>query len=173
MKWFSYLKSFFITKEINYKWISALLLFTDEKSLILDKGIVIIGNSSPNILCYYLNFSNFTVINEKLYYLCKNKKLLKIDPKKVYLHVKIGNSPHPISKQNVNYWNIYFSSPQNKIYNTISSKLNLQNISFINTKENSNINNLLELNYPTFSSKQIYGNNMDQIIFSDLNISFL
>ena len=176
MNWINYAKSFFSNPEIRYSWVSVLIIFTDNGNLVLDKGYVFLGDLPIHYLGYCCNFTNFSIISGNLYYLYQNGVAKQIDPAKVYLHVKISQVPFEITRENLNYWNLFFSSINNKMYKAISPYLDDNHIKMIDfTGKFSHKKRLKSSNifHPLFSEKQTYGINMDQTLFSKLNISLL
>ena len=86
-----YIKSFAFTPEPEYCWIGGVICFVDDGKMVFDRGFVIVGKVSPDFYSYYCNFRNFTVVNGELHYHYPDK-LKRIDPKKVYLHIRIGKN---------------------------------------------------------------------------------
>lgn len=138
---------------VKYRWISALIVFSDGGEIVLDKGYLFLGDLPIYYLGYYCNFTNFSVIEGKLYYFYKNGVVKQIDPAKVHLHIKFGQSPFEISLENINYWNLFFSSVKNKIYISISNDLNEKNITMIDISGKFSSKNRLKninLTHPLF-----------------------
>lgn len=155
----NYLKSFiYENKKEENVWISGLIMFSDNQKLILDKGFVITGEISN--YSFYCQFNNFTVINGELHYIYPNG-LKKIDPKKVYLHLRIGKSPFEITVDNLMYWNLYFTSPNNKIFKAID--LDVNKIKIIQSEKNE-ILSTKNIKHPFFNNKQVYDDN--SVLFS-------
>ena len=78
-------------------------------------------------------------------------------------------------QNNLNYWNIYFSSPKNKFYKSISSNLTQEKIKVVDnsktpSKKRTSISNI---SHPLFYLKQSYGRDLNQVILSSLNIDLL
>ena len=158
----NYIKKFFSTDEKEeYSWISGLILFQDEKKMILDRGFIITGDLEN--YPYYCQFKNFNIINGELYYLYPNC-MKKINPEKVFLHLRIGKSPFPIEKDNLTYWHLFFTSPNNRVYKSIDiikEKIKLHEFPEKKTKKD-----LFE--NPLFIKKQVYENG--SVLFSNLKI---
>lgn len=177
MSWLNYAKSFITSASnselpLNYRWVSVLILFVDNGKTVLDKGYIFLGDISINSL-FHIQFTNFNIIENNILYMYKNGSSKYIESKKIYLHFKFGQSSFPISEQNINYWNNFFSSPTNKIYNSISNDLNIKHIKLVNSPHISSKKRLTPANisHPLFFSKRIYGILMDQVILSDVKIS--
>jgi len=158
----NYIKKFFTYEEVKENtWISGLIFFQDEGKMVLDRGFVIIGDirSYP----FYCQFKNFTMINGDFYYLYPNC-MKKINPEKVFLHLRFGKSPFPIEKNNLTYWHLFFTNPNNKIYKSIElKKEKIKLFEFLETGfECESINN------PLFLKKQSYDKN--SILFSGLKM---
>ena len=163
-------------RDEGFEWTSCLLLFYDRKKLVLDSGFVILGDLPPHFFSYYCNFSNFIVRDNTLYYLYKDGITKKIDPSKVHLHIKKGETIFDIDLKNCNYWNLFFSSPTNKIYKSISSSLTLEKIRLIDVRGKYKIKKaekISKIEHPLFERKQIYGEKMEQGIFSKINIELI
>ena len=121
---------------------SILILFKDENKWVLDKGYVFLGDIPADSLGYYCNFTNFSVMNDKLYYFYKTQiesgnvyktgVAKQIDPKNVRIHIKFGKAPFEITKENIKYWNLFFSSINNTIYKSIRNDLNEDKIHMLN-----------------------------------------
>ena len=159
----NYLKSFFNeNKKEEYTWISCLILFSDNKKLILDKGFVITGEIAD--YPFYCQFNNFTIINGELHYIYP-EGFKKIDPKKVYLHLRFGNSPYEIIVDNLMYWNLYFTNPNNKIFKSFD--LDVSKIKIIQNEKNETLN-IKDIKHPFFCNKQIYDNN--SVLFSHIKL---
>ena len=171
MGWYEYI---FGNSESRYRWVSILIIFKDGGNLVLDKGYVFLGDIPNDYLGYYCNLTNFCIIDSNLYYFYKTGVLKQIDPKSVLIHVKFGQAPFEISKENIKYWNLFFSSMKNPIYKSIKNYLNEDKIHMLNlfhsTKKRLKSSNS---KHPLFSKKQIYGEKMDQVIFSELNLDYL
>jgi len=160
----NYLKSFFKSEEKKeeYNWISGLILFSDEDKMKVDRGFIITGDISN--YPFYCQFKNFTTVNGDLYYIYPNC-MKKINPDKIYLHLRIGTSPYPVESENKKYWHLFFTSPQNKIYKSIELedyKIKIHDFPNIGKINIENIKN------PLFLKRQIYDKN--SILFSSLKI---
>jgi len=158
-----YLKSFmYENKKQEHTWISGLILFSDDEKIILDKGFIITEEISN--YPFYCQFNNFTVINGELHY-AYPEGFKKIDSKKVYLHLRICNSPFEPAIDNLSYWNLYFTSPNNKIYK--SFEINPNKIKIIYGCKTENLN-IRQVKNPFFYKKEIYNDN--SVLFSSLDI---
>jgi hypothetical protein len=170
-----YLKSFiYENKKENYTWISGLIIFKDNNKFVLDKGFIITNDISN--YSFYCQFNNFTIINGELHY-AYPEGFKKINPKDVYLHIRIGNSPFSPTLDNLSYWNLYFTSPNNKVYKSI--QINPNKIKIIggnhqndkndrNDKNDKNKLDIKDVKNPFFYSKEIY--NDSSVLFSSLDI---
>lgn len=169
MSWYDYL---FSSSTTNSKWVSVLIIFSDENQTILDKGFIFPGEIPRHYFAYFCNFSNFTVIEQKLYYFYSNGIAKQIDPNKVFLHIKFGNAPYNVFDK-TDMWNLFFSSSNSKIYGSIKDSLK-DKVKLLNV-ENVTSNRLKvdNINHPLFKTKQIYGTSMDQVILSGLNIDLM
>ena len=85
----------------------------------------------------------------------------KINPDKVYLHVRVGSSPFPIERENLTYWHLFFTSPN--IYKNL--KLTKDKIRLLEFNDK-NKNIILE--HPFFLKKQKYNN--ESVLFSGLKM---
>ena len=171
-----WLSQYFFGSSSDLKWISVLIMFYDDGHLQLDKGYVIQGKISKDSLGYYCNLSNFTVLDNRLFYCYKNGKIKRIDPTKVLIHLKFGQGivePY--------HWSAFFSSPRNEMLLAIEEELskpfqNYQNSKIKTIKMDKNPSKSLKVSnceHPMFKKKQIYGQQMDQVILSDLNVYYL
>jgi hypothetical protein len=128
---------------------------------------------SINDIGYYINFTNFNLVGGHIFYMCKNGTTKYLDPKKIHLHFKFGQTPFQLSEENRSYWNIFFSSTDSKIYKSIKSDLDIEHITMVNfpnyvpSKKRLTASNV---SHPLFTSKQIYGIHMDQVILSSINL---
>lgn len=171
-----YLKSFWNTEPKLYHWISVLILFNQDNKITLDKGYVFLGNMPIHSIGNYINFTNFNIIDGALYYMHNNGTTKSVDPTKVYLHFKFGSTPFQFSSENKDYWNLFFSSLDNKIYNSIVSDLTSKRIRMMKLKDGISHKKSLSpanVSHPLFSSKQVYGLQMDQVILSGINPTML
>jgi hypothetical protein len=162
-----YVKSLVYEEEIvGYKWVSGLICFVDDGKMVLDRGFIITGNISPDYFAFYANFRNFTLINDDLHYMYPDS-IKKINPDKVYLHVKFGSSPYSIPLTNPTYWNLYFNTPNNKLYKSLT--ITPERIKIIeNTNDiNYKIKKVSEITCPLFDKRQVY--NETSILFSGIN----
>lgn len=158
-----YLKSFiYENKKENYTWISGLIIFKDDKKFVLDKGFIITNDISN--YSFYCQFNNFVIINSELHY-SYPEGFKKINPKDVYLHIRIGNSPFSPTLDNLSYWNLYFTSPNNKVYKSI--QINPNKIKIINEIDKNKLD-IKDVKNPFFFNKEIYNDN--SVLFSFLNI---
>ena len=177
MGWFEYI---FGSSEPSHRWTSILILFKDEGSWVLDKGYVFLGDIPIDSLGYYCNFTNFSIINKKLYYFHKSSqkdditgKAKQIDPKKVCVHIKFGQAAFEITQENIKYWNLFFSSVNNPIYKSIQNYLTEDRINMLNLYHSPKRRLKREnVKHPFFTQKEIYGQNLDQVILSSLNLEF-
>jgi len=165
MNLFKYVKNWVYEEEkVGYNWIGGLIFFIDDGKMVLDRGFIITGDIDE--YSFYANFRNFTLINNDLHYLYPDsiKKITK-----VYFHLKVGNSPYPISLNNPTYWNYFFSSPNNKIYNSLT--LDEKKIKIINNSENfekkCKIKSIMDIHCPLFDKRQTY--NSTCVLFSEVN----
>jgi hypothetical protein len=165
----NWLTQYFFGDSYQPRWISILILFYDEGELHLDKGYVVSGKMSKDSLGYYCNLSNFTVIDQRLFYFYKNGIIKRIDPSKVMIHLKFGKGI-----VNPKDWSAFFSSPKNEFLKFIEKDLSSDKIKVVEIVRNvSNSLKVSNCEHPLFKKKQIYGHEMDQVILSDLIISYL
>jgi len=101
-------------------------------SLIVDKAFILIGNVPIDYYGYFANLSNWTTRNGELIYTGEIYNPIEremvtdtpIDPEKVYIHFKIGNSHNSIQKiQDYPYDWKYFFPKSNKTYSRIQTQL--------------------------------------------------
>lgn len=172
MNLLKYVKSLVYEDEkAEYKWIGGLIFFMDDGKMVLDRGFVITGDVDE--YAFYTNFRNFTLINNDLHYMYPDS-IKKIN--KIYLHLKYGTSPYPVPLNNPTYWNLFFSSPNNKIYKSMSldekrikiMENNTENATY-NTTHNakSKIKSVNDIICPLFDKRQIY--NPTCVLFSEVN----
>ena len=165
-----YIKSFFISEEQSYSWLGCLIIFTDNKKLILDKGFILTGDFSK--IPYYCNFSNFSKRDGKLYYNYPNGIRREIDPEKVHLHIKIGKINKPVDQFPLNSWSLFFSSPNNKIYKSITHFMDEDHLARYSVKKSKKNVRIKDIDFPYFLRKQFYGFEMDQAVFSKLDLNY-
>lgn len=174
MSWTSYVKSFWGDTSVpeNLRWVSVLILFSDGERMVLDKGYVFVGDVPISGIGNYINFTNFNIIGGHIFYMSKNGTTKYLDPDKIHLHFKFGHSPFTWSEDDRAYWNLFFSSTESKIYKSIENYLDKEHITMIKLSPLPSKKRLTaeNLNHPLFSSKQIYGVNMDQVILSGINL---
>tara|TARA_R110001599_G_scaffold91574_1_gene240564 strand:- start:2953 stop:3456 length:504 start_codon:yes stop_codon:yes gene_type:complete len=167
MDYFSSIKKYFAAeKKDEYRWISGLILFLDGKEMIVDRGFIITGD--VNYYSFYCQFKNFTHINGELYYMYPTC-MKKINPEKVHLHLRYGTSPYPVEKENLAYWNLFFTAPNNKIYTNIKldpAKIKVFDFEKVETKFN-----IQDVNVPLFETRQAY--NTNSVLFTSLKIKDL
>ena len=162
-----YLKSFVVSEQTDNVWISGLICFVDEGKMVLDRGFVILGNVNPDHYAFYTNFRNFIFVNGELHYMYGDK-VKKINPKKVHLHIRIGHSPHEIHIENLTYWHLFFTSPNNKLFKNIT--LQKEKISLITDPPISNKKlKIYDIQNPLFLDKQVYSENC--VMFTGLDIN--
>ena len=173
--------SLFQSNEPRNVWFSFLIIFKDENVTVLDKGFIFLGEIPIDAFAYYCNFTNFSKIDNNLYYFYKNGTAKQIDPSKVFLHIKFGQSSFDLSAEifrDKDYSNLFFSSKISSICESIIKYLSKKNtniniLDFSNIKVSSKRRAKPEnIKHPFFRKKEIYGTNLDQIILSDLDISF-
>ena len=171
-----YVKSFVYESEdenVGYKWLSGLIFFIDEGKFVFDRGFIITGKGvSIDEYAFYANFRNFTLINDDLHYLYGDC-IKKIVPNKVYMHIKLGSSAYSVPLDNLTYWNLFFSSPNNKIFNSLTivpEKIKIvelgDNIT-VNGNKRGKIKNIEDIVCPLFNKRQVY--NSTCVLFSDVN----
>lgn len=169
-------------------WTSAMLFFEHERKIYLDKAILITGEGSPQYYSYFINFSNWEIITnsrgeKKFYYLLNedNEKKIRIDPEKVYLHIKHSWANIELDfNSNPSYWNFFVSHPNDKIFKHVADqlkdKIRVIDISTIVYKGNvANYTKrfgIKSLENPLFQKSHYYGSGndvMDQVLFTGLN----
>lgn len=181
MSWGDYIKSFFVSSKpadnTSNKWLSGLIIFKDDGKLVVDTGFIIIGDPMINEMGFFCNFRNFILINGELHY-AYPQHIKKIDPNSVFLHVKISKHSTVIPKINPVYFNFYFSSPRDKIYEKLieSGSLKAEKIKIIDRSsrvigKKSLIEKIDLLQCPIFSNKDMYSE--DSAIFSGLNLGLI
>ena len=167
------------TQNAKISWTSILILYKDDKNkLRLEKGYIFIGDISDNIHGYYTNFVNWNTINNKLIY-----NNIAVDPYQVHLHVHVGDTIFETDyfKDNPTFYSHYFSSPGNKIYKAIKEEIQPNKIKIINFTDNRLYSKLSlkerldRFHDPRFftSKRQIYGESMDHLMYTGLNIAML
>lgn len=201
MNLYKYAKSFIVSEPVKTYWTSGFIFFTVNKQVILDKAFIIIGNIPVGHYSYYCNFSNWQVVDDKLYHITSNGRIL-VDPSKVHLHLKYNFTTDitfdfmddVINNTNHINWNLFVSHPNSKIFKSVRDQLlNLQKLKVIDlrdskkfTSSNSSTTSFVtssissytikKLSHPLFETTQYYGNGInavDQAICSHLNISLL
>lgn len=158
----NYIKKFFTSEEKpEYSWVAGLILFQDDGKMVLDRGFVVTGDADN--YPFYCQFKNFNIINGELYYLYHNC-MKKVNPEKVYLHLKYCKSPHPAEKKNLTFWYLFFNSPSNRIFKSIELKQEkIKLIEFPEAKSKKDI-----FYNPLFLKKQVYDNNC--VLFSSIKM---
>ena len=148
------------------RWTSVLIMFYDEEQLVVDKGYVFLGKVPRDYLGYYCNMSNFSIIDNRLFYCYSNGMVKRIDPEKVFIHLKFGKGP-----MEPYHWSTFFSSSRNELIQLTKSYINAEVIKVFDTQKNSS-KSLKPSNaeHPLFLKKQIYGNEYDQVVLSNLKI---
>ena len=160
-------------------WTSVLLLYKDHKNkLLLAQGYVFVGNVPPNIHAYYTNFVNWITMNGQLLY---NGNI--INPREIYLHFHVGDTMfgYDYFEESPTFYSHYFSSPTNKIYKAIREEIIPDKIKIINLTDNGLYSKLSlkercdRIHDPRFFSakRQIYGEKMDHLMYTGLDISKL
>lgn len=187
-------KTIMLNKKENnlLSWQSYILLFKNPRGkLIIDKIYIFIGNVPNNYYSYYINFTNWTInenINEnknienensenksKLY-VYNNKN---INPDDIHLHIKIGNTKFDKDYfiKNPDFYLHFFPSSKGKIYKRIKSQITKDKIKIIDLTEKFGFFNKTSpkkiaknLQNPLFKKykHQIYGKNLNHVIFSGL-----
>lgn len=181
-----YVKSCVVTPTLDkniLSWTSFIILFKHPKgTLVLDTAYIFIGDIPDNIHAYYINFMNWSVNNNQLIYKpSKDVKKIIVNPENIHLHIHVGDTPFDSSyfTDNPIYFLHFFSSPQNKTYKAIkeqliSSKIKIYNInnriSQLNLRDRSE--KILDPRFSTHKH-QIYGEHLDHVVFTGLNIDIL
>ena len=164
----NWIGQYFFGKPHQPRWTSILIMFYDEDQLVLDKGYVFLGKAPKDYLGYYCNLSNFTVIDKRLFYFYKDGRVKRIDPEKVLIHMKFGKGNFEAY-----HWSTFFSSYRNDMINIVKGDINPDKIKIIDTERNTSKHlKASNAEHPLFKKKQIYGQQMDQVILSGLNINY-
>lgn len=178
-----------LTEKISY--MSCLLFFkTPFKTFVLDQAYILIGNIPNNYHSYFVNFSNWENFGDNLIYKnpIYNPKTnqyahnIEINPHEIYMHIKFGDisCKKEYLFENPNYYEYFFSNPKSKLYKLIKHQLN--NIKIYDfTKEYGKTDKHAlkqrseKVTDPRFYKykHQIYGKDMEHVMFIGINKDFL
>jgi hypothetical protein len=150
-------------------WLSVLILFVSSGKMWIDSGYIFEGNVPINIYSYFTNFNNFLIVNNKLHYRFP-ENIKEINPKEVYLHLKIVKSKFSLPKNNLNNWMLHFSTSTNNLYKVIKHDLKKEKIRIVDVKETTKKMNILDAENPLFKTRQVY--NDTSILFSEIDINY-
>lgn len=144
--------------EMKLSWLSVLVLYKDPKNgFILYKAYIFIGNIPDHYYGYFLDFpSNYTPCPE------------------IYLHIHIGDTIFDINyfTDNPAYYRHYVSNPRNKIWKIVNDNLD-NKVKIINYSDKDPLfkipisDRAKKIIHPRFNNKQVYGTNMDHVLFSN------
>ncbi len=171
---FKYAKSFIVSpKNIDKTiWSSVLLIFHDGEKLCIDYAFIVIGNIPKHYLSYYINFNNWSVINDKLYYTGR-KTPIEVYPENIYLYVKISNNSldKNIILNNPDRWENFVSTSNDKLFNIIKPEFKRKKIKMIDLSykfpyKSKILNTSRSINHPMFNRVQYCED--DRVIFSEL-----
>ena len=146
-------KSLIVTENaMKLSWLSVLILYKDQKKgFILHKACIFIGNIPEHYYAYFLDFPSNS---------------------EIYLHIHIGDTIFDVNyfTDNPLYYRHYVSNLRNKIWKLVNNSLE-NKVRIINLTESfgplSKISDRIKkIIHPRFSNKQIYGTNMDHVLFS-------
>jgi hypothetical protein len=173
-----YVRSFIGETQPIYNWTSVLLCFVDGDKVVMDKGLIILGDVSADFYAHYIHYKNFTILNDELHYMYPDR-LKKINPEKVYLHVRVGSSPSVVQVSHLHHWHLYTTSPNNRFFKSI--EFNVERVTIVNegVKDGvvGNVGNggkkvkVEDIKNPLFFGKQAYNDSC--VMFSGINIRFL
>ena len=167
-----YVKSFVYesVEEEMHNWLSCIVCFVDEGKMVFDSGLVVVGNCSPDYYAHFLHFKNFILINGDLHYKYPDK-IKKINPDKVYLHIRVGSTKFEVPTDNLAYWHLYFTSPSNKLYKSLD-KIKEERIKLVDMREKDERKVRIEdISNPLFNKYQKY--NEHSIMFSGIKVDML
>lgn len=174
-------------------WSSYMILFKNPKGgLVLDKAYIFLGDIPEHFHAYYINFMNWSVSEDKLIYTGqiydkikkKMETMVEIDSLQVHLHIHVGDTPFETNyfTDNPTYFLHYFSNSDNKIYAAIKDQLTPSKVEILNFTDSCSMRSILTLREraervcdPRFFDykHQIYGDNLDHVMFTGINISIL
>lgn len=164
-----YVKSFVYENVPTYNWMSVLLCFVDDDKVIMDRGLIILGDVPADFYAHYLHYKNFTILNGELHYMYPDR-IKKINPEKVYLHIRVGVSPSPIQVSHLHHWHLYVTSPNNVFFKSIAFNVDRVKVFNEGFKEGGKIK-VKDIKNPLFFSKNMYNDSC--VMFSGINTRFL
>ena len=165
-----YAKSLLYESTPVYNWMSVLLCFVDDDKVVMDKGLIILGDVPADFYAHYLHYKNFTIVNGELHYMYPDR-IKKINPDKVYLHVRVGTSPSVVQVSHLNHWHLYTTSPNNRFFKSIEFNVGRVKVFNEGFREGVAKVKLGEVKNPLFLTRQSYNENC--VMFSGINIRFL
>lgn len=174
-----YAKSYLIKPTEYPTWISFMLFFKSNDKLVLDKAYIFLGKVPFNYYTHFINFSNWNIIDNQLYYINDEDKKYNVNPENVYLYYRIGSSNYKKDDiiNNKLYWYNWVSSPSNNLYRKLIKDINPDDIILIDLNDKRFRQNIIKsvknVKSPIFKSIRYYGSKLDQGCFSNLNIDLL
>ncbi len=183
-----YLKSFVITPEIPRLSYSSYILFfkAPDGKLVVDKAYIFLGNIPDYFANQYLTLINWSVMDGNLIYggeiydsvEKKFKTFIEIDSIEVYLHIKVGTI-RKLPKDIQPDINLFFSNPDSKLAKSLdlNDKVKIVDMSDVFgrldlTSIKDRVENTDDPRFYTYKH-QIYGKDMDQVMFCGLNLDLL
>ena len=166
-----YVKSFVYETTPTYNWMAVLLCFVDDGKVVMDKGVIILGDVPADFYAHYMHYKNFTIVNGELHYMYPDR-IKKINPEKVYLHVRIGTSPSAVQVSHLHHWHLYTTSPNNRFFKSIEfdvGRVKVFNEGF--KAEGFRGVKLSDVKNPLFLTRSVYNENC--VMFSGINVRFL
>ena len=166
-----YVKSFVYENVPVYNWMSVLLCFVDDDKVVMDRGLIIIGDVPADYYSHYLHYKNFTIVNGELHYMYPDR-IKKINPEKVYLHIRVGSSPSPVQVSHLHHWHLYTTSPNNRFFKSID--FNVERVKVFNEgikADGFRGVKISDVRNPLFYGRNTYNENC--VMFSGINIRFL
>ena len=192
--------------ETNRKcvWTSGMLFFEHNKRVYLDKAVILIGDIPPHFYNYFLNFSNWEIFekssvedyqnqrkNRKEFYYMIDGDKVRVDPDKVYLHLKHTWANIDVDfYSNPSYWNFFVSHPNDKIFKHVADQIKdrVKVVDCSSSSFSSSLNSSFNKGYfsgskkytikalqnPMFLKSHYYGSGndvMDQALFTGLDPS--
>lgn len=167
-------------------WSSFLVLYKHPKlGLLVDKAYIFLGDIPEHFHSYFINFINWGITSDKD--ATDHNVLLynntEIDPMNVHLHIHVGDSPYDTEHflAHPTYYRHYFSDPKNKIYKAISGSFKASRVFVCNTGDYPPLSNkslheraekFIDPRFFNFR-RQVYGKNMDHVMFTGLNYKVL
>ena len=181
------------TPQPKYSWVSCLVIFkTPHNKYILDQGCILVGDVPMNYHSFFTNFTNWKVHEDQLYYMgeyhdpIRNTTVVmtEINPNDVHIHFKVGDTLLDLDyfMGNPDYYLHYFSDEESRLYKTIKDQLITVPIKIIDMSEKygslskdtvkERVKQIHDYRFNPTKHK-IYGDNMDQVMFSEIDPAML